>query len=258
MGLTRILQSFPLKKQTVVKTLLIVTLLFIIYQLTFVAELSESAKPRLTKPDAHARPNRKSSSRDRKHPRDIALKKDSDKDIRNYSAQDQDIMKDTIHDEKKKQDPVKNKDKYIVLKKPSANKNKEIDKQKEIVNVKPDILKKTDNEHNIPKESTDVFLCRKSGKAITKDKVNDDYCDCPEDGSDEPKTNACTDSKFTCEKLVNGFPSTIPSGWVNDGVCDCCDGSDEWQKKVVDTLVPLELQKKVGRFMSPCPNRCPS
>jgi hypothetical protein len=31
-------------------------------------------------------------------------------------------------------------------------------------------------------------------------------------------TNWCTISEF------------VPSSNVNDGVCDCCDGSDEWAK----------------------------
>lgn len=32
------------------------------------------------------------------------------------------------------------------------------------------------------------FSCLTSGKQITWDKVNDDFCDCPSDGSDEPST----------------------------------------------------------------------
>ncbi|KAH3663622.1 hypothetical protein OGAPHI_005023 [Ogataea philodendri] len=63
---------------------------------------------------------------------------------------------------------------------------------------------------------------------ISADKINDDYCDCP-DGSDEPGTSACVGTQFYCAN--EGFsPGYIPWFKVNDGVCDydvCCDGSDE-------------------------------
>ncbi|XP_052860544.1 uncharacterized protein LOC128267691 isoform X1 [Anopheles cruzii] len=77
------------------------------------------------------------------------------------------------------------------------------------------------------------FRCLKSGREIVWERVNDDYCDCTEDGSDEPGTNACERGKFYCRfqkrhSTGRGTDVSIPSSWVNDGVCDCCDGSDEW------------------------------
>jgi len=96
------------------------------------------------------------------------------------------------------------------------------------------------------------FFCVKSSDRIALSSVNDGYCDCS-DGSDELGTGACdilpsiqkvnpliiTSSKKT---LLNedvalasfhcknpGFRAhPIPISRINDGVCDCCDGSDEW------------------------------
>jgi len=32
--------------------------------------------------------------------------------------------------------------------------------------------------------------------------------------------------------MLLGFrPRNIPSSRVNDGICDCCDGSDEWKNE---------------------------
>jgi len=43
------------------------------------------------------------------------------------------------------------------------------------------------------------FSCMLSGLEIDFLKVNDDYCDCPRDGSDEPGTSACSENgKFYC------------------------------------------------------------
>lgn len=42
------------------------------------------------------------------------------------------------------------------------------------------------------------FTCIKSGKKILLSKLNDDYCDCEDDGSDEPATNACANGVFYC------------------------------------------------------------
>ena len=50
---------------------------------------------------------------------------------------------------------------------------------------------------------------------------------CLQDGSDEPGTAACSNAQFYCAN--RGFkPQLLPSSRVNDGICDCCDGADEW------------------------------
>lgn len=74
--------------------------------------------------------------------------------------------------------------------------------------------------------------------------INDGYCDCAE-GIDEPGTAACSsvvdhlhvsaDSGFWCSHLADGtgepirglLDKRIHLSFVDDGVCDCCDGSDE-------------------------------
>lgn len=93
--------------------------------------------------------------------------------------------------------------------------------------------------------------------------MNDDYCDCPQDGSDEPSTSACPVGRFYCAHSGGGggggeHHNSVPSSRVNDGVCDCCDGSDEWDGRIPDSFGHLskEDQAKLGRFQVPCPEAC--
>ena len=76
-----------------------------------------------------------------------------------------------------------------------------------------------------------TFKCPGSNKVIPIEQVNDNYCDCPYvEGitvTDEPGTGACRNGVFYCTN--HKFRAmTLPASRVNDGVCDCCDGSDEW------------------------------
>lgn len=41
-------------------------------------------------------------------------------------------------------------------------------------------------------------MCIRTGKSIPRERVNDNYCDCEDDGSDEPETNACPNGVFYC------------------------------------------------------------
>lgn len=119
------------------------------------------------------------------------------------------------------------------------------------------------------------FACFTEKTEIDFTRINDDYCDCPADGSDEPGTNACNNGFFYCEKSskqstgiitvscvyfcncmkcsfwedLNFMKSAckitvkVPSYKINDGFCDCCDGSDEWAD------VPV-LYKLSGNFLN--------
>jgi len=74
-------------------------------------------------------------------------------------------------------------------------------------------------------------------KSLPVQLVNDDFCDCV-DGSDEPDTAACSfvdpfdplragdAPKFICKNDGHVAKKVSPSR-VGDGVCDCCDGTDE-------------------------------
>ncbi|KAG9143878.1 hypothetical protein Leryth_026645 [Lithospermum erythrorhizon] len=72
----------------------------------------------------------------------------------------------------------------------------------------------------------DVIKCKDGSKDFSKERLNDDFCDCP-DGTDEPGTSACPTSKFYCRNF-GSTPKFLFSSRVNDHICDCCDGSDEY------------------------------
>eukprot|EP00933_Yihiella_yeosuensis_P005124 TRINITY_DN109576_c0_g1_i1.p1 TRINITY_DN109576_c0_g1~~TRINITY_DN109576_c0_g1_i1.p1 ORF type:complete len:441 (-),score=88.74 TRINITY_DN109576_c0_g1_i1:175-1497(-) len=101
-------------------------------------------------------------------------------------------------------------------------------------------------------EAGNGFTCFDGSEHFPSFKVvNDDYCDCP-DGSDEPGTSACSGipglalKGFSCSwnsrsPVLSGTVGKldiIRLGAVNDGICDCCNGEDEWNGEVK------------------CPNRC--
>ncbi|KAJ6795194.1 glucosidase 2 subunit beta isoform X3 [Iris pallida] len=82
-----------------------------------------------------------------------------------------------------------------------------------------------------------VIFCKDGSKSFPRSRLNDNFCDCP-DGTDEPGTSACPESKFYCRNAGDA-PRFLFSSRVNDDICDCCDGSDEYDSATV------------------CPNTCP-
>ncbi|KAG8045215.1 hypothetical protein GUJ93_ZPchr0008g12282 [Zizania palustris] len=101
-----------------------------------------------------------------------------------------------------------------------------------------------------------VIRCRDGSGKFTRDKLNDDFCDCP-DGTDEPGTSACPEGKFYCNNAGHS-PITIFSSRVNDGICDCCDGSDEYDSDATckntcwdaGKAAREKLKKKVATYKS--------
>ncbi|KAF3788406.1 Glucosidase 2 subunit beta [Nymphaea thermarum] len=75
-------------------------------------------------------------------------------------------------------------------------------------------------------------LSRRDGsKFFPRERLNDGFCDCS-DGTDEPGTSSCPESKFYCRN-VGSTPILLFSSRVNDHICDCCDGTDENDGKVI-------------------------
>lgn len=82
---------------------------------------------------------------------------------------------------------------------------------------------------------------------------NDDYCDCPLDGSDEPDTSACSGilvqkRRFVCGRRkdagTDDAPVWIYASRVNDGIIDCPDGSDEYGHVMEELEEKEEKEKK--------------
>jgi len=112
------------------------------------------------------------------------------------------------------------------------------------------------------------FSCLDGSPPVAIAAVNDGFCDCG-DGSDEVTTAGCAGLAvpgnasgwrpgFFCRNTA-GIPYTIAPSRVGDGVCDCCDGSDEGpQSNCMDTceadlaaaVVPKPAQQQAPSFIA--------
>lgn len=55
-------------------------------------------------------------------------------------------------------------------------------------------------------------------------------------------TSACENGRFYCENKMY-TPKAISSSLVNDQICDCCDGSDEYLTNVCSNTCAEEGRK---------------
>lgn len=83
-------------------------------------------------------------------------------------------------------------------------------------------------------------LCVTAAISSYASNINDGYCDSPI-ADDEPMTSACSMSSFAppFRCVAEGYPEEriFPSR-VHDGICDCCDGSDEAGNKNMKEACP--------------------
>jgi protein kinase C substrate 80K-H len=87
-------------------------------------------------------------------------------------------------------------------------------------------------------DANGTFSCFDGSAVIPLSWFNDRYPDCL-DGSDEPGTSDGP-SSFYCDNS-GSLPLTLARWSVLDGLCDCCDGSDEFFNAAAS-----------------CPNTCPA
>jgi hypothetical protein len=99
-------------------------------------------------------------------------------------------------------------------------------------------------------------------QVISDDRINDNFCDCPTTGADEPNTNACAGLEywpgqasamdntlpppilFTCPQQPN---LQLSVSKLHDGICDCCDGADEAAgscENVCESLLAAEREHR--------------
>ncbi|TXG55076.1 hypothetical protein EZV62_020332 [Acer yangbiense] len=103
--------------------------------------------------------------------------------------------------------------------------------------------------------SAEVIKCKDGSKSFTRDRLNDNFCDCI-DGTDEPGTSACPAAKFYCRN-IGSTPQFIFSSRVNDRICDCCDGSDEYDNSIRcpnTCVMGGNLDYKIGSHVSTISN----
>jgi protein kinase C substrate 80K-H len=86
------------------------------------------------------------------------------------------------------------------------------------------------------------FQCFDGNKIIPFDRVNDDYCDCP-DGSDEPGTNACShldNIKFYCKNVKQKTPHLFSLVFIQNSFTPPLSTTEH----VIVVMVPTKMTEK--------------
>ena len=112
----------------------------------------------------------------------------------------------------------------------------------------PDISSISNHQILINQINSTHFSCDNNKKIFSLEKFNDDFCDC-EDGSDENKTNACSNGFYYCKNKFY-FPKVVPTSQLNDGICDCCDGSDEFLNNKCDNYCLYYSDKEYTKLLN--------
>jgi protein kinase C substrate 80K-H len=99
-------------------------------------------------------------------------------------------------------------------------------------------------DHMIPLYQKEFFVCDNGKTVLKPGQINDEYCDC-KDGKDEPGTSACSHGTFYCRNKGYKIIS-IPSSRVDDGICDCCDASDELPGMCPNTCSKVASEKRAS------------
>jgi protein kinase C substrate 80K-H len=86
--------------------------------------------------------------------------------------------------------------------------------------------------------------------SVSSGQFNDDYCD-SNDGTDETTTSACAGVSRRSYECIGDYEKLIPISRVGDGICDCCDGSDEINSAWPITCANTCLVSLAGNALSP-------
>ena len=121
------------------------------------------------------------------------------------------------------------------------------DAGRNVHNVADHITSEPPRVHSQQSPKIIVVSCGEDFDKNREGALNDDYCDCLGSGVDEAKTAACSyftaaKETFRCDESYDNSLS-IFSSRVNDGICDCPNGADEYLTNIDCSLQKTEKTK---------------